>query len=82
MVERIAGYEILEELYQSPKSFILKAVRAVDQQAVVIKTLNSKYPTPQEIARLQREYQLTQSLRHLPGVIKIYALERQIVKEW
>jgi PAS domain S-box-containing protein len=47
-------------------------VRKSDGQKIILKVLTDAYPSPERIARFQREYQITQSLNHVPGVVKVY----------
>jgi predicted ATPase/signal transduction histidine kinase/tRNA A-37 threonylcarbamoyl transferase component Bud32 len=50
-------------------------LREVDGRAVVIKAINTEYPSSDQIARLRREYRITAAVR-APGVIQMLALER------
>ena len=67
------GYSNAESIYMTKRSLICRALREKDKQSVVLKTLNSDFPTPSEIARLQHEYQLVKDLQ-IPGVIRVYDL--------
>ncbi|GAB4382676.1 MAG: hypothetical protein Kow00121_43270 [Elainellaceae cyanobacterium] len=70
----ISGYQILEKLYESSKSLVLRGLRTVDQVPVILKILKHDYPTPETIARFKLEYEITQSLK-LPNTIQAYGLE-------
>ena len=67
-------YQIDSLVYESTKSLVYRATRLTDHQPVMLKLLKQDYPTPQELARYQQEYDLTRSL-DLEGVVKAYALE-------
>jgi predicted ATPase/signal transduction histidine kinase len=70
----LTGYNRLEELYQNTKTVIYRAVREMDKQSVIIKILNSEYPTSQDLTRLRYEYEITQKI-NLSGVMRSYGLE-------
>ncbi|PSB34111.1 serine/threonine protein kinase [Stenomitos frigidus] len=70
----IPGYQVVEQLYESPRSFIYRGVRESDRLPVILKTLKQEYPSPEAIARLRLEYTITHSL-DLAGVVKAYSLE-------
>lgn len=70
----IPGYQVVEQLYESSRSFIYRAIRESDQLPVILKTLKQAYPSPEAIARLRLEYKITHSL-DLAGVVKAYSLE-------
>ena len=73
-VVTIPGYEIGVAVHQSPVRSIYRALRLADRVPVVIKTLNSEYPTRQQVAELRREFQITDRLQAVEGVIRVYAL--------
>ena len=70
----IPGYQINEHLYESTHSIIYRGRRETDNQPIILKVLQSEYPTPEELARFRREYEMTRSL-DIDGVINVYALE-------
>ncbi len=67
------NFQLLEKLYDSPRSVVYRAQRKSDQRRVVIKAVQGEYPDPRQIAGLEREFQLLDSL-DLPGVIKVHEL--------
>jgi predicted ATPase/signal transduction histidine kinase/CheY-like chemotaxis protein len=71
---QISGYHMHEQVYESQHSLVYRAYRDVDRRPVVLKMLRDAYPTPEQIARFKREYEVTRSM-HLPGVIEVYTLE-------
>ena len=54
-------------------SLVYRARTIIEKQPVIFKTINSAYPTPEEIAGLKREYAITTHCQN-EGVIR--ALER------
>jgi two-component system, sporulation sensor kinase A len=70
----IPGYQAVEKLYESSRSLMYRAQRSVDRTSVILKMLRQEYPSPQEIARFQMEYEILRSL-NLAGVINAYRLE-------
>jgi len=71
----ITGYTTTEELYESGHSLIFRGWRNADNLPVIIKLLKGDYPTPEEIVRFKREYEITRNL-DIDGVVKVYALEQ------
>ncbi|HEY9834742.1 MAG TPA: AAA family ATPase, partial [Stenomitos sp.] len=71
---KISGYQITEELHKSAYSLVYRGCRE-DNQPVILKMLRQAYPSPEEIARFQREYEVTRSF-NLIGVVDVYNLER------
>jgi predicted ATPase/signal transduction histidine kinase len=58
----VEGYDIRETLYDSPKSLVFRAARSADQIPVVLKILKNDYPSPDELTRYRREFEITRSL--------------------
>ena len=71
----ISGYQITEQLHESANSYIYRARRLSDHQAVVLKILKQDYPPPEKIAWFKREYETTHNLNDIKGVVDIYGLE-------
>lgn len=71
----IPGYKPDEKLYQGSQSVIYRARRREDDKPVVLKILHKKLPTPEEIARFRREFEITSGLE-TEGVIKTIQLDR------
>ena len=70
----LPGYEIGPKLYESSQSLLYRGWRQRDQTAVILKTLNDDYPSPERVARFQQEYDIICRL-NLDGVVKAYDLE-------
>ena len=71
----LPGYKITEVVQLGVKSIIYRAVRESDGALVIIKTLNSDYPTIEEFTRLKHEYQISSNL-NIEGIIKPHSLEK------
>ncbi|MFM9268138.1 AAA family ATPase [Tychonema sp. BBK16] len=71
----LPGYKITEVIQLGVKSIIYRAVRESDQELVIIKTLNSEYPTLEEITRLRHEYKISSNLQ-IEGIVKPHSLEK------
>lgn len=71
----LRGYTIIEELHAGNRSLVMRATRDIDGQAMILKVLGGVNPTPEEIARLDRESRLLAGL-DLPGVVGVHGLFR------
>ncbi len=68
-------YQLKSLIHESVNSFIYRGYRERDRQPVILKVLKPDYCTPSELARYQREYNITRHL-NLDGIVKAYKLER------
>ncbi|MCC5621639.1 AAA family ATPase [Nostoc sp. CHAB 5715] len=78
---RIAGYQIIEQLYSGSRTQVYRAVRECDtfgglrqRLPVVIKLLKQEYPTFNELVQFRNQYAIAKNL-DIPGIIKPYSLE-------
>ncbi|MEG5036482.1 AAA family ATPase [Microcoleus sp. AT3-D2] len=71
----LPGYKITEVVQLGVKSIIYRAVRESDRSPAIVKTLNTDYPTIEEITRLRHEYKISSNLK-LEGIVKPYSLEK------
>ncbi|OLP15517.1 serine/threonine protein kinase [Leptolyngbya sp. 'hensonii'] len=71
---QLAGYQILEQIYASPKTLVYRAQRAQDRQPVMIKVLQNEYPSFTELAQFRNQYTIAKIL-NLPEVVQTYSLE-------
>ncbi|MDM8531381.1 AAA family ATPase [Anaerolineales bacterium HSG25] len=71
----ILTYQIEETIYESPITLVYRARRKQDNHAVILKMLRADYPSLENLARYQREYQINQILA-LDNIIKSYELEK------
>ena len=70
----IPGYQVSEELYNSSRTLVYRAVREIDLRPVVIKLLKNPYPSFGELVKFRNQYTITKNL-NLPGIIQTYSLE-------
>jgi serine/threonine protein kinase len=75
MIDLNADYQILAKIYESANSLVYRAILTTDNRSIILKILKENYPTPEELARYQQEYEITSSL-NVDGVIKAYGLQR------
>ncbi len=75
---QLPGYQTGATIYESERSLIVRAVRESDEQSVIIKVLNRELPSPRQLARFQREYELLQTLGsgEQAGIVQAFALEK------
>lgn len=59
----LAGYEIGEQIYSSGNSFVYRGKCQADERPVILKFLNSEFPSSSQIARFKNEYALLQKLQ-------------------
>ncbi|MEG4248775.1 AAA family ATPase [Microcoleus sp. Pol10D4] len=71
----LPGYKITEVVQLGVKSIIYRAVRESDRASVIVKTLNTEYPTIEEITRLRHEYKISSNLK-VEGIVQPYSLEK------
>ena len=69
------GYEITTKLHETMRTLVYRGRRVHDGLPVVVKTLRTDRPRPEELARFRREYEITSGLR-LDGVIRTHELLR------
>jgi len=69
------NYRNIERIYEGRHSLVFRAARVSDGQPVILKRLKDELPPVAEMARLEQEFKVTRSL-NLPGVVAVYALER------
>ncbi len=74
MTIALPGYTIIEKVYEGVNTIVYRAQRELDDQRVILKLLKAEYPTPEELAKLYHEYEITRNLNS-SGIIKVYALE-------
>ncbi|MDY6781984.1 MAG: AAA family ATPase [Cyanobacteriota bacterium] len=69
-------YQILETLQANPQKVVYRAIRKKDRLPVIVKALKAEYPSLDEIARIQHEYEIAKNLE-LEGVVKVLGLEKE-----
>ena len=72
----IPNYLIQEIIYQGKSSLIFRAYDEITTRNVVIKLLNEEYPTPNQLARFQYEYEISKKLYQLEPekMLRIYEI--------
>ena len=71
---QIAGYTVIEPLYQGFRTTVYRAMQTAEQRPVVIKLLRREYPSFSELVQLRNQYTITKSLA-IPGVVQPLSLE-------
>lgn len=70
----VNGYTVIEQLFESQRTYVARAQRLSDGARVVLKLLNREYPNPTELALFVREFELTRGIASA-GVVDVFALE-------
>ncbi len=70
----LPGYQITEQLYAGARTLVYRAVRAADQQPVVLKLLKNEHPSFSELVQFRNQYTIAKHLT-FPGIIQTYGLE-------
>jgi predicted ATPase/class 3 adenylate cyclase len=71
----IPGYRLVQRIYESENSLVVKATRERDGMPVVLKILKNDFPTIEELARYRREYEITSAI-DAPGVVRGHDMQR------
>ncbi len=71
----LPGYRIAEQVYKGSETEVYRGVQLETRRMVMIKVLAADYPSPEQVARLTHEYEVTKDL-NIDGVVKILGLER------
>ncbi len=70
----LKNYNLSENLYENKRFNIRRGVRESDNKPVIVKFLNTEYPTPEELDLFEYEYIITKNF-NFSGVVKVYSLE-------
>ncbi|MEO1104467.1 MAG: hypothetical protein AAFW98_12160, partial [Pseudomonadota bacterium] len=71
----LPGYHLVEQLYDSERTLIVRAMRESDGNPVIAKMLKSNFPSLEELARFRREFEITESIDS-GGVIRAHEIRR------
>ena len=73
----LPGYQILEQIHESHKSRVYKGYRLEDNRPAILKLLKEDYPTPKDISRYQKEFEILCHLNfhNIHSAIQAYGLE-------
>jgi serine/threonine protein kinase len=72
----IPGVAVLALIYESSTSLVYRGRNEQDNQPVIIKIIKEDYPTPEQLNRYKREYDITANLNLLDGVVKVHKLQQ------
>ncbi|MEW6077618.1 MAG: diguanylate cyclase [Thermodesulfobacteriota bacterium] len=70
-METFSGYQLLEKLDETATSLVYRAIQESSGRRVIVKMLNTDNPSPSEIARFNREFELIRDIDD-DAVIKVY----------
>lgn len=73
-MQQLAGYTVLEQMYESPRTVIERARRDADGSAVIVKRFRGLHPSAAELGRRSLEYDMLRSIAS-PRVVRAIALE-------
>lgn len=68
------GYILQKEIYVGPKTLVCQALRESDNEQVIVKTVQSEYPSIAEISQLRYEYQISHNIDY-SGIVRTHSLE-------
>ena len=74
-MKTLEGYKETQQLYETRDEIVYRGHRNENNQSVILKLLKKDYPPPQEIARLQREFDLIKQFKG-KGVIEAISLDK------
>ena len=72
----LPGYEAFEEIHESVHSLLFRARRLSDNSPVIVKLLKGGFPSPNEMRKVQREYEIGRELRDRPGIARVLGMEK------
>ncbi len=75
-MHRISDFESLDPLYESPNTVVYRAIRAEDRLPVILKRLKKDHPSPADLTRYRREYEIVRKLSQTAGVARVYGLTK------
>ena len=70
----LPGYNLVELLHESSRTLVYRGIHLADNNTVIIKLLNCKYPTFNELVNFRNQYTIVKNL-DLPGIVKPLNLE-------
>lgn len=71
MLVNIPEYQVIDQIYEGANSLVYRGIRRQDNLPVILKVLNTEFPTIQVIGRYKLEYEITKSFNS-EFVIKAY----------
>ncbi|MBF0380471.1 MAG: AAA family ATPase [Magnetococcales bacterium] len=73
---RLEKLQFLSCIYESNQSKIHRCLRLADNSHIILKVLNGEYPSPENLAQFQLEYETTRLFDKQPGIVQSYGLQR------
>lgn len=64
---KIPGYRNLSVIYESENTVVYRGIQESDNQSVILKIIQSEYPSLEQIARYKLEYEINQKLLQVEG---------------
>jgi len=74
-VIELPGYRITEQLHSGSNAVVYRGICEETIRPVVLKQLNRKYPTPDEIAQFHREYDIMRGFDS-DAIVRVFGLEK------
>ncbi|EAZ90845.1 serine/threonine-protein kinase [Crocosphaera chwakensis] len=65
----LEGYQLIEEIYNSPRTLIYRGISEADKKPVIIKLLHRDFPSFSELVRFRHQYTITKHL-NLSGIVR------------
>jgi PAS domain S-box-containing protein len=69
MTLTLHGYEISEKIHQGISTEIYRGIRLDSGTRVILKLLGSEYPSIEELTRFRNEYDLSKTIKYVPGIV-------------
>jgi predicted ATPase len=66
----LPGYDVRESIYSGPRTAVFRGVETRTGRAVVLKTVSGAYPSPENLARLENEYEVGRRLKGTEGIVE------------
>ncbi|MCP4138413.1 MAG: AAA family ATPase [bacterium] len=70
-MEKIADYQILKKLDETPDSTVYQGKKENENTTVIIKVLKTRYPSPSDVARFKQEFELIKN-PEITGIVQTY----------
>jgi predicted ATPase/signal transduction histidine kinase len=74
MPTQLAGYTVVEQIYEGSRTVVYRAVQPTNQRPVVIKLLRNEHPSFSELVQFRNQYAIAKEL-DIPGVVQLLSLD-------
>ena len=71
----VDGFEITEEIHKAKRTTVYRGIQKSDNTPVIIKVLNSVYPSIDELSKLRHEFEIA-NIFDTDGVVRALALQK------